>query len=80
MPRYHFNISDGVSLPDTEGTELPDIEAAKVAAIKMAGVIISEQADHFRSGEDWFMSVTDEKGLILFRLDFNMTLSAATKK
>lgn len=72
MPRFHFNIYDGVSETDQEGTELPDWWTARVEAIAFAGVIFKDEARRLALGEDWHMEVTDEAGLVLFRLDFSV--------
>ena len=37
MPRYHFNVTNGQTLPDLEGQELPNDAAAFEQAQKMAG-------------------------------------------
>ena len=36
MPRYHFNVHDGVSLPDRDGVELPNLPAARKEAVRYA--------------------------------------------
>ena len=77
MPRYHFSIYDGVSLPDHDGTELPDLQAARQEAIRFAGKIIADEARTLSLGEDWRMEVTDGSGMLLFRLDFVVTASPA---
>ncbi|WP_336487793.1 DUF6894 family protein [Methylobacterium nigriterrae] len=43
MPRFHFNVYDGVRLPDAEGTDLPDWQAARLEAIRKAGEILKEE-------------------------------------
>lgn len=70
MPRFHFNVYDGQSLPDREGTDLPDSTTARLRAIEHAGEILQDDASRIGLGEDWRMEVTDERGVILFRLDF----------
>ena len=42
MPRFHFNIMDGVSEIDREGTELPNVDAAWREARHLASGIIKE--------------------------------------
>ena len=78
MPRFHFNVYDGVSDIDKEGVELPDWEAARAEAVRVAGQIIKDGAKRIALGEDWRLEVTDHKGLILFRMDFNIMETAAT--
>lgn len=70
MPRYHFNVEDGSSNPDEGGTELASIEAARAHALRYAGQLLSEAGDHFWSGGEWKMTVTDHCGLSLFTLIF----------
>ncbi len=72
MPRFHFNVYDGVSSPDKDGTELPDWDAARVQAIAYAGEILKDTSQRLAVGEQWNMEVTDERGLVLFRLDFSV--------
>ncbi len=76
MPRYHFNVYDGVTLLDKKGVELPDIKFARREAIRYAGVLLEEGARLESLGSEWRMEITDETGLILFRLDFFITPSA----
>lgn len=75
MPRYFFNIHDGVAYPDREGSDHPDWESAQREAITVAGSMIADNARRKELGEDWQMEVTDEAGLILFRLDFHVALA-----
>ena len=77
MPRYHFNVQDGVSLPDQDGTELSDLQAARQEAIHLAGRIIADEAHTLALGEDWRLEVTDGSGILLFHLDFSVTASSA---
>ena len=70
MPRYYFNIYDGVSLPDDTGSELLDWREARVEAIRLAGEIFRDNAQTIALGEDWHIEVTDERQLVLFRFDF----------
>lgn len=75
MPRYYFNVFDNRSFPDSDGLELPDPAAAQVLAIHHAGEILQSDARRIAPGQDWRMEVTDERGLVLFRLDFGVTAS-----
>jgi len=77
VPRFFFNIDDGVSIPDHAGRELADWHEAQHVAIRLAGEVIADSARRMKLGEDWTMSVTNEVGLVLFRLDFHVTGSAA---
>ncbi len=73
MPRYYFNIYDRRSEPDEVGMELADSKAARVEATRFAGRIIDDEADCVAVDEGWYMEVTTESGLIVFRLDFLVT-------
>ena len=77
MPRYHFNVYDGVTLLDKKGVELPDTQFARREAIRYAGVLLEEGARLESLGAEWRMEITDDTGLILFRLDFFVTPSSA---
>ena len=77
MPRYHFNVYDGVTLLDKKGVELPDTMFARREAIRYAGVLLEEGARLESLGSEWRMEVTGETGVIMFRLDFFVTPSAA---
>lgn len=72
MPRFHFNIYDGVNLLDPTGTELPGWDEARSEAVRLAGDVLKDSAHRIALGEDWRMEVTDDTGLILFRLDFSV--------
>lgn len=77
MPRFHFNVFDGISAIDHDGQELPGWEAARLEAIRVSGEIIKNEAQRVALGEDWRMEVTDANGLVLFRLDFSVMASPA---
>ena len=72
MPRFHFNVHDGVSQLDKKGTVLPDWEAARIEAICLAGHILQNEAKRIALGEDWRIEVTDHTGLILFQMTFQV--------
>jgi hypothetical protein len=75
MPRFFFHIHDGQFLPDREGTELLNLREAKVQAVRLAGELLRDGNEAFWDGEEWQLEVTDEKGLVLFTLDFIATLA-----
>ena len=80
MPRFHFNVYDGVINLDQNGIELAGWIEARVEAIRRAGVILADDAKRIAVGEDWRLEVTDDTGLILFRLDFSVMESSAIKR
>lgn len=77
MPRFHFNIFDGISDLDRTGTELPDWREARLEAIRRAGAIFRDTPKTLALGEEWRMEITDQKGLVLFRLDFSVLQAPA---
>ena len=70
MPRFYFDVHDGTVTIDDEGTELPDIDEARIQATKLAGILLSDNAEQFWNGEEWKVSVRDENGVRLFSLLF----------
>lgn len=77
MPRFYFNVYDGVTILDEEGTEFPTWKEARLGAIQAVGEILKNSPERIALGEDWRMEVTDETGLVLFRLDFLVMESPA---
>lgn len=72
MSRFHFNVYDGISALDDEGTELADPQQARLRAIRLSGEILGDDYERLTADVDWHMEVTDETGLILYRLDFRV--------
>lgn len=73
MPRFHFNVYDGIEILDKLGVELPSITYARREAIRYAGGLLEDGARKDSLGSEWRMEITDESGLVLFRLDFLVT-------
>lgn len=74
MPRYYFNVKDGVTLLDDEGHEVDDLAAARREALVSAGEMLANSDGHFWTGEPWCMWVTDQPngdGKTLFTLQFS---------
>ena len=42
-----FYVHDGVDVVDQAGTELPDLAAARVEAVRLAGRMLSDDAEKF---------------------------------
>lgn len=80
MPRFHFNVYDGLSMPDAAGRELPSLEEARIEAIRLSGEILTDQSRRLALGEDWRMEVTDDTNLVLFRLDFTVIEAPAAQR
>lgn len=70
MPRFYFNVYDGVSTPDGTGTVLADWQKARVEAIRLAGALLKDDAERLALSDDWRLEVADEYGLVLLRFDF----------
>ena len=70
MPRYFFNVVDGVAMEDMEGIVLPDFPAARLEAIRRAGEILQNNALSVALGDDWRIEVREERGIILFVMTF----------
>ena len=80
MPRFYFNIDDGLSTLDVEGTEIGSLAEARCQAIKMAGHIMCEAAGTFWDHHsEWIMTVTDEQRLTMFTLQICGTDAPATR-
>lgn len=73
LQRFHFNVYDGISSLDLDGTELRDRDEARREAIRLSGALLEEESERLRLGEEWYMEVTDDVGLVLFRLGFVVT-------
>lgn len=69
MPRYFFNIYDGIKTNDTEGTLLSGISEARREAVKCAGQVIRTECDAILHEKDWRLEVSDGNGSIIFRVD-----------
>ena len=77
MPRYFFHVYDGFSTKDNEGINLPDIFAAQEEGIRLSGELLREMGGKFWDGTEWSLEVTDEGGLVLFRLRFSADKATA---
>ncbi len=80
MPRYFFNVQDGVEYPDLQGSELADLNAARVEAVRFAGTLLNDTAHRFWEGEAWNMQVADEHGITVFILSFTAEQMPAAKR
>jgi hypothetical protein len=79
MPRYHFHAQDGAPLPDREGIDLPDDGAAQVAAVRYLSELVETYPRLLWETRNLQLTVTDARGLMLFRLNLEATLSAAMR-
>ena len=69
MPRYFFHITDGVEIRDEIGSDLPDIEAVRKEATTSSLEIIRYLGEKFWTSKLWSMTVEDESGAEMLRLE-----------
>ncbi|WP_261926247.1 DUF6894 family protein [Methylorubrum sp. GM97] len=50
MPRYFFNVHDGLGIVDDDGVECVDLEAALRAAVHFAGSLLKESGHRLTLG------------------------------
>jgi hypothetical protein len=70
VPRFYFHTnhpSERVA-QDDEGFEFASIHEAKCEAVKSAGQLLADAAEHFWDDGDFELTVTDDKGLVLFAM------------
>lgn len=77
MPRYFFNAHDGRPYPDETGIELSGLDEAQVSAVKALTEMVREFHDEFVTDELFTLTVTDERGFVLYRLDLSGLKSPA---
>src|SRR4051794_41691429 len=70
MPRYHFNIVDGVSQPDPEGTDLVDLAEVRRQALRLSGEVLRELSSVLWEHPEWSLTVTDDAGATVLALKF----------
>ena len=70
MPRYFFDVHDGLDVVDRTGTELNGIDDAKREAVILAGSLLSELGSDFWNRTTWSVDIKDEGGALLFTLRF----------
>jgi D-lyxose ketol-isomerase len=70
VARYFFHTNHPAELivQDDEGFDFANIHEAKCAAVKYAGQLLADVGEHFWDIADFDLTVTDERGLILFSM------------
>ena len=70
MARFYFHTNHPAELiiQDDEGVDFPTVHDAKCAAVKYAGQLLADVAEHFWDEANFDLTVTDENGLILFSM------------
>lgn len=66
MSRYFFHTNNPADQPHE--VDFQDLQTAKCEAVRFAGELLCDAADRFWDDADFEMTVTDEKGLILFTM------------
>jgi uncharacterized protein DUF6894 len=66
MPRYFFHTKNPKK--DAEGREFADIATAKCEAVRYAGQFLRDVAEDFWKDANVEMTVTNERGLVLFTM------------
>lgn len=78
MTVYYFEIADAHTAIPCIGENLPSLAAARCFALKYAALLICEKNPAMWEGEDWVMTVTDEKHLTLFTIIVCVTAAPST--
>ena len=66
MPRYYFDLSDGIRETDDAGIELADLDAARAAAVRYAGELLQDNSLAIWEGEDLRVEVYNAARTPLF--------------
>ncbi|MEI9889968.1 MAG: hypothetical protein WDN45_04395 [Caulobacteraceae bacterium] len=80
MPRYFFNVQDGVAVDDREGAECVDLGDARGEAVRRVAAMLGERTDEFWRDAYWKLSVADERGLTLFSIEISASLAPVVKR
>ena len=73
MPRFYFDIHDGVAQPDPDGLEMQDKDEAWAEAVRCCGEMLKDLNGQLQPGSEWRMDVTDEGRRPVFTLRFLAT-------
>ena len=70
MPRFYFHLNHPSErdAQDDEGFEFLSVHEAKCEAVKLAGQLLADTAEHFWDDGDFALTVTDDSGLVLFAM------------
>lgn len=69
MPRYFFNIFDGVDVFDTQGTELANVREVRLYMLTTATEVLEREENQ---KDTWQMEALDEKGKIVGTMEFGL--------
>ncbi len=76
MPRYFFNVYDGVTILDPIGTVLPSLAEAKGEAFATAIETLRFREAEISVEDGWRVEVADANGKVLLTMKF--TIEEAT--
>jgi hypothetical protein len=81
VPRFffHTNLPSERTIQDDEGFVFPSTHAAKCEAVAYAGQLLCDVAEEFWDDADFELTVTDERGLILFTMRMIATEAPAIR-
>jgi hypothetical protein len=86
MPKYFFNLHDGVDLPDPYGSEHPDLASVRAEAVESIAERLRGRLLEDKDISAWIMNVVDEAGITVLILSFsaavqivNQPMSAANE-
>jgi hypothetical protein len=79
MPRYYFQVHDGLNVPDRVGTELEDKYHARAEALQLASDLLRDKAVKSKLDGGWHMEVMDERNQVVFRLVFSILEAAVIR-
>ncbi len=68
MARYFFHTQTTIRITDDVGFELSSPLEARRQAIATSGEMLRDGPEGFWSSRPWSVSVTDDKGLVLWEL------------
>jgi hypothetical protein len=70
MPRFYFhtNLPSERNVQDDEGCDYASVHDAKCEAVVYAGQLLKDTGEHFWDTGDFELTVTDDKGLVLFAM------------
>jgi hypothetical protein len=66
VPNYFFHTNSPAST--SHAVEFKDLRIAKCEAVRFAGQLLCDAAETFWDDADFELTVTDERGLILFTM------------
>ncbi len=76
MSKYQFHVDDRA---EVQAFDADNLAEAKCEAMKIAGRTICEEAEVFWDKSNWGMTVTNDQGLTLFRLEVSATEAPAMR-